>query len=139
MSIRVMDTDILSLLLQGHPDVVREASSFPNGSIVITVISLEEQLTGWYTFLRRARTKSQIAMAYERLAKTAEVLSGFPILTFDEPAIDRCDALVALRLGVRKPDLRIAAITLENAAILVTRNLRDFRRVPGLILENWVP
>jgi tRNA(fMet)-specific endonuclease VapC len=34
-------------------------------------------------------------------------------------------------------DLRIAAITLENAGILITRNLRDFQRIPNLSVENW--
>jgi tRNA(fMet)-specific endonuclease VapC len=40
-----------------------------------------------------------------------------------------------LKLG--KMDLRIAATVLERAAILVTRNVRDFQRVPGLRTEDW--
>ncbi len=34
-------------------------------------------------------------------------------------------------------DLKIAAITLANNATLLTRNLADFNKVPGLKAEDW--
>ena len=44
------------------------------------------------------------------------------------------------RQGVRVGtlDLRIASIAIANDATLLTRNLKDFTRVPGLRVENWL-
>ncbi len=42
-----------------------------------------------------------------------------------------------MKLNVGASDLRIAAIVLEHNATLVTRNLRDFGRVPGLKVVDW--
>lgn len=58
------------------------------------------------------------------------------------PAVEvRCNACPSdqqtMRLGVGNMGLRIAATVLEVGGILVTRNTRDFSRIPGLPLEDW--
>jgi predicted nucleic acid-binding protein len=38
---------------------------------------------------------------------------------------------------VRKMDLQIAATALDHGGTIVTRNTRDFKSIPGLIVEDW--
>ncbi len=59
------------------------------------------------------------------------------VLSFTEQAIGRFEALRRMKLGVKANDLRIAAIAIENSAIVVTRNRKDFGRIPGLLIEDW--
>ena len=35
-------------------------------------------------------------------------------------------------------DLKIAAVTIANNAILLSRNLRDFQQIPELKVEDWL-
>jgi tRNA(fMet)-specific endonuclease VapC len=137
VSLYVLDTDSLSLYQRGDPVVAQHVLAHPATDLAITVITVEEQLSGWYTLLRRSRTPDRVALAYQRLADAVPFLARFPILPFPESAILRFEQLLTLRLRIGAKDLRIAAITLENSAILVSRNLRDFRRVPGLTVEDW--
>lgn len=65
------------------------------------------------------------------------VLDGFTLAPLTVPAVARFEALDRAKLNVKKNDLRIAAITLELGAAVVTRNRRDFGRVPGLMIEDW--
>jgi tRNA(fMet)-specific endonuclease VapC len=117
--------------------VSAKVASHPKTDIAVAVISIEEQLTGWYTYVRRAKKPADLASAYDKLAKNVECLAGLRILPLTLPAIARYEQLKKLKLGVRKPDLRIAAIVLEHDATIVTRNVQDFQRVPGLKIENW--
>jgi tRNA(fMet)-specific endonuclease VapC len=47
------------------------------------------------------------------------------------------DDLMTRRFRVATMDLRIAAIALANNSVLLTRNVRDFGKVPGLTTEDW--
>ena len=137
MSRFILDTDILTLFREGHSVVARRIAARREDELAITVISVEEQLSGWYALLRRADRGGRLAEVYQRLADTVRFLALFPIFSFTEPAIARHAQLAALRLNVGKMDLRIAAIVLEHGGTLVTRNARDFRRIPGLTIEDW--
>jgi tRNA(fMet)-specific endonuclease VapC len=137
MSLYVLDTDMLSLYRRGHALVRQRVDSHPRDELAITVMNVEEQLSGWYSMLRRAKQPPRLARSYQELADAVQFLAGWRILLYPELAIARYEQLKAMKLQVRKMDLRIAAITLENGGILVTRNVRDFQRVPNLTVENW--
>jgi tRNA(fMet)-specific endonuclease VapC len=133
----VLDTDMLTLYQLGHPGVVRQVLHHLLDELAVAVVTVEEQLTGWYTRLRRAKQRDELARIYQRLTDTIEFLAQVKVLSFTEPAIERYEQLKAAKLNIGKNDLRIAAIALERGATLVTRNTRDFRRIPGLGLEDW--
>lgn len=134
----VLDTDILSLYRSGPPGLLaRIRDEVRAGRLGVTVISVEEQLSGWYAVLRKASDPSRLSSAYRRLAETVDLFREFPILGFPESAIDRYRVLLRSNLNIGKMDLRIAAIAMEYGCTVVTRNLRDFGRIPGLAVEDW--
>jgi tRNA(fMet)-specific endonuclease VapC len=138
MSRYILDTDILTLYQRSHPAVLQHAAGQSPTDVAITAITIQEQLDGWHSVLAKARTHPQIAADYDFLANfIAPSLVRFPLLSFPESAILRYEQLLTLRLNVGRMDLRIAAIALEHGAIVVTRNKRDFGRVPGLVTEDW--
>jgi tRNA(fMet)-specific endonuclease VapC len=133
----VLDTDTVVLFQEGNAAVCRRVLARPIDELAISVISVEEQLSGWYTMVRRAKNATALARAYQHLADCVSMLSHFRILPFTESAIEKYEQLAKQKLGVKHMDLRIAAIAIEHAATLVTRNRRDFERVDGLLIEDW--
>jgi tRNA(fMet)-specific endonuclease VapC len=137
MSLYVLDTDILTLFQAGHATVVQRVQQCPPQRLAVSVISVDELLTGWYTKVRRAKKRDQLARAYQRLADTVVFLCQFQVLAFPKSAIVRYEQLRATHRGLGKNDLRIAAIALEEGATVVTRNVRDFGQISGLQVEDW--
>lgn len=136
MSLHVLDTDILSLYQRGHSRVSENVRSHPLAGLATTVMTVEEQLSGWYAMVRQAKTPEDITQAYKRLADAVYFLSNWRILLYSLEALSRFEDLCAQKLKIGRTDLRIAAITLQNGGILVTRNVQEFQRVPGLQVEN---
>lgn len=136
MSLYVLDTDTVSLYQHGHARVCAAVKAHAIGEVVITVMTVEEQLSGWYTELRRAKQPAVLAGVYQRMANTVRFYASLPILSFTEPAIARYQGLKRLKLNIGKSDLRIAAIALDLDETVVTRNTADFQRVPALKIED---
>jgi len=104
------------------------------------VITVEEQMRGRLNGIRQASQsgkEEQIIFAYANLRKTVDFYREMNLLDFDRAASTRYAELSRQKIRIGTKDLRIAAIALSVDGILVTRNWRDFQRVPGLLLEDW--
>jgi len=102
-----------------------------------TVVSFEEQMRGWLTVLAQSRDMHQEVTAYRRLHALIAFFGDIPVLDFDMTAADLFLQLRRARVRIGSMDLKIAAITLSHGAMLLSRNLTDFRQVPGLHVEDW--
>ncbi len=60
-----------------------------------------------------------------------------PLLSFDKAVVDVFQTLWVQRIRIGTMDLKIAATALAHDATLLTRNVQDFSRVPGLRIEDW--
>jgi tRNA(fMet)-specific endonuclease VapC len=99
-----------------------------------------EQLQGRFHALFKAEDGERLLAARQRLLDTERDLARIQILPLDEAAAAEFERLLGTK-GLRRigrGDLLIVSIVLANKATLVTRNVKDFEKVPGLKMENWV-
>ncbi len=137
----VLDTDHLSVLewesgATARRLLARLAQLNPNEAAT-TIINFEEQMRGWLTYLARARTVNLQVEAYRRLKRHLDNYRTILVLEFDAQAAAEFQRLRKLHRIVGTMDLKIAAIAMVGDATLLSRNLTDFRRIPGLKVEDW--
>lgn len=134
----LLDTDTLSLLTAGHPRVA-ERFGAATDVIAITVVTRIEVLQGRFDFVLKAADGEQLRRAHVWLAQAERDLEKLLVVPIDEAAADEFDRLRQDKKlkKIGRADLLIACIALAHGATLVTRNLRHFRQIPGLKLENW--
>src|SRR5262249_36360446 len=109
----------------------------PTEAVATTVITYEEQSRGRLARVSGARNPRQLTEAYAHLRQHVLNYRRIPIVDFDDAALEMANQFRNLRLGMATMDLRIAAIALAHGALLLSRNLRDFRKVPNLRVEDW--
>lgn len=129
---RLLDTNICSAFLDGtDAGVVRQMRSLEEGEAYLCSVVKADLLYGAHASGRVERN----------LAKLESFFELFPSLAFDDDAAEEYGRLRShlKRAGtpVGANDLLIAATALSQAAVLVTRNESEFRRIPGLRVEVW--
>ena len=133
----VLDTDTLTHLLMGHKRVT-EKRARATEEVTLAIITRIEMLQGRFASILKAEDAGKLLLAQQRLVETEKDLRKFIILGIDGAVGTEFDQLRQNRkLKIRRGDLLIAAIALANRATLVTRNEKDFHKVPGLRIENW--
>lgn len=132
----LLDTDVLSNLLKRAPSttLIAKLASVPPEQQFTSSITLGELVYGAY------RLEGRAGALLEGLEKV--LLPNLPVLPFDVAAARRYGEVRAHleRQGIAQgdADLRIASIALARGLTVVTGNVRHFRRVPGLQVENWL-
>lgn len=104
----------------------------------LTIITAEEVTRGWLAAIQDRRHTDRHVRAYRQFQESLKDLNDWDILPWAPDAADIFDELRKDGVSIGTLDLRIASIALEYDAMLLTRNLVDFDKVPGLRVENWL-
>ncbi len=134
----ILDTDTVTQQQQGNSRVFERLKSVNPQQIYTTSITAYEQLRGRLAFINNANEGNRLPYAHFQLLQTLSYYRFVQILPFDDVALAQLQQLRAQKIRVGTQDLHIASITLAVGGVLVTRNYRDFQRVPELALENWI-
>ncbi len=138
MKLYLFDTDIAGFVQSEYPKVVALMDALDDeDTFATTIVTFGEDLSGWLPACRRAPDGAARAQAYKRLLDGLDFYREMIVIPFDEVAANIFNQLKAQKIRIGTNDLAIAAITLSVNGILVTRNLVDFQRVPGLLIEDW--
>jgi len=137
----VLDTDHISVLQHGASataDQLRQRLAGSLEPIVTTAVTVEEQTRSWLALINRYSDVRRQVTYYDRFVSSLRFFAKWHLLAFDDRAADEFNRLRDERVRISTTDLKIAAVTLVHGATLLSRNQRDFERVPGLRTENWL-
>jgi tRNA(fMet)-specific endonuclease VapC len=127
----LLDTDTCIYAMNRMP-LVRKRLEAAAGSVAMSSVTLGELSFG----VRKS----------QRYDENRRLLLGFqhlvPVLPFDAEAANHFGEVKAHLLGIGRPsgpyDMQIGAHARSLGLTLVTNNTREFDRIPGLDVENWV-
>jgi tRNA(fMet)-specific endonuclease VapC len=127
----MLDTNIVIYTLNNRPTKVRERFKTHHGEMCISAVTLMELYYGAENSSSRDVAITEIDIFAERLV----------VLDYDSDAAAHTGEIrgVLRRSGspVGPYDAMIAGHARANGLIVVTNNLKEFKRVPGIRVENW--
>ncbi len=128
----MLDTDICSYLMRDtSPALLHKLQIVPSSAVCMSAITLSELSFG----VANSRRRAEIQLALDFLLQHVQVLD-YPAAAAVEYGEIRA-ALKAKGALIGPNDMLIAAHARCLGLTLVTNNMREFKRVPGLKVENW--
>ena len=129
----LLDTNIWSALIRrSNPGLIKHFETLERSRVALSPIVLGELQVGYYKGDRTPR----------RLAVIEAIRSSADMLLINSRVADTYAQLRAQLEQAGHPigpnDTWIAAEALHHKLVLVTDNTREFSRVPGLQIENWL-
>jgi tRNA(fMet)-specific endonuclease VapC len=128
----LLDTNIVIYVLRQRPIEVLSTFNTNASRMAMSSITLAELMHG-------AEKSSRIS---ENLAAVEDFCSRLQVLPYGAKAAQHYGTIRAALEKIGQPigvnDLHIAAHARSEGLVLVTNNMGEFARVPGLELENWV-
>ncbi|MCR1568185.1 MULTISPECIES: type II toxin-antitoxin system VapC family toxin [Mixta] len=131
----MLDTNICSFIMREQPEAVikrLEQAVLRNHRIVVSAITYAEMRFG--TIGKKVSPRHGLLV--EAFCARLDA-----ILSWDRAAVDATTeikaALTAAGTPIGPNDTAIAGHAIAAGAVLVTNNVREFERVPGLVLEDW--
>jgi tRNA(fMet)-specific endonuclease VapC len=139
----LIDTDHATFLKYPESErgrrFIERLARLPKSEVVgVAIVTVEERMRGWLAVIAKERTALRQVAGYRELVRLFEFYQEFEVVAFDEAAAQRCEDLQRSRVRLGAMDLKIAATALVHNALLLSANRRDFERVPGLRVENWL-
>ncbi|RIZ69197.1 MAG: type II toxin-antitoxin system VapC family toxin [Methylococcales bacterium] len=129
----LLDTNICIYVLKSHSDKLRHKFNATPDLAISSVV---------YAELCFGIENSESPKKAQRWQQLKQFTQGLQIIAWDKEAAKHYGAIRAIlkRQGtpIGNNDLLIAAHALSVNTILVTNNVREFNRVPNLIVENWL-
>lgn len=128
----LLDTNIVIALSKGRPEARARLAQLPAQALLLSPVVLCELEFGIAKSQRPEANRAALAL----------LVAHLPVPDFNAEAALHYGriraALEAAGLPIGPNDLLIAAHALALGAVLVTDNVREFARVPGLVVENWL-
>jgi len=129
----MLDTNICIYIINARPpSVIERFSSFVVGEVGISVITLAELEYGAAKSVQPRRNREALKQFVLPLEVAAFDAAATTAYGSTRMAIERRGTPIGAM------DLLIAAHAVSLGVTLVTNNTREFARVPGLRVENWV-